>query len=548
MDFASNTGTILLLAFSLLSITSAADLLSTGRCTDLSLRSPSWHISDLNLGYSDSPDGLGFLLESNVMGYTTRCSDLGEKTTCELTTNLNRDDIKTSFYWWVKADNITKVHLEQTWNCSDVSPNRSITFKAAANVTITRDCGVSSSDLNVICQKLGAGAVFGSLLSPVRIDFSPPSKPPGRDTPGCLATSPKNSWTIGNFYFSASYVAMVTFGSIPSYSGYMGFNVTNMANKLTVSCSISDHELGYFLVNGTEGDKWIDCVSIPSDPSSERPEYKIVTRVRFNQVSRKLSVHQAWFCDSNKNQGGDTSAAVGVTMFEGIGTADVPLDCVRSGSPTELRMSTRCTAPEFTVTSSNTSRTDLPSNALSQPRLDSPSCTISSFYFAGWTLHNFQYRLDSAVYTNQPPDYKTSYWGFEVYVNQSTESINYSCSGWWVLKSTDNNSCYPWPWRARPADNYIKGISVTYRYDIETYRITLNTVWSCSDLDGLRPYVLFFPFFPYYFLLFSSSILPGLSLPSLEMSSVLYRSVIMNTHWTKKIVSHSMPRGPPSCP
>ena len=506
MESASSIKIILFLAFSLSNIIAqAADSFPTGRCTDLSLRSPSWHISDLKLGSSDFSRSLSFLLESVVTGYTTRCSNLGDETICE-TIGLDRDDISTLFYWWIEADNLVKVHLEQTWNCSDVTPHRSIAFKAAANITISRDCGVhvSSSDLNVIhvCQSSGAGSkagiVFGSLLSPVRIDFSsssPPSptEPPGRDTPGCLAASPQNSWVISDFYFSASYIGIVTFGSIPSYSGNLGFNLTNTANRHTVACSIVDYELGYFLVNGTEGDKWIGCVATPNDPSRERPEYKIVTRVRFNQLSEKLSVHQVWFCDSSKDQvEGDSSGVVGgVAMFEGVGTTDVPLHCTRSGSPREARMSMTCTAPEFTVTSSsnNTSRTDLPVNALSRPRLDLPSCTVSAFYLAGWTLHDFQYRLDSAVYTNQPADYKTSYWGFEIKVNQSTESINYSCSGWRVLKSTDDNACYPWPWRTRPEDGYINGINVTYRFDVETYRIMMNTVWVCSDLD-LRPYVL----------------------------------------------------------
>lgn len=179
-------------------------------------------------------------------------------------------------------------------------------------------------------------------------------------------------------------MGIITLGSIPSYYGYMGFNVTNAANKYTVACSITDFELGYFLVNFTEGDKWIDRRSIALDPSHEQPKYKIITGVRFNAMSRKISVHQVCFYDANQNEGGNSSSsAAAAVMFERTGTVNIPLDCVRSGLPREFQISITCTAPEFTTANSNTSRMDLLANALSQPKSDLPNYTASSFYFSG---------------------------------------------------------------------------------------------------------------------------------------------------------------------
>ncbi|KAM7211452.1 hypothetical protein V8F06_013156 [Rhypophila decipiens] len=497
----ANCGTMhLLVAFSLLGIARAADL-PAGRCTDLSLRSPSWQISDLKLGASDSRKTLSFLLQSNVTGYTARCSNQDGRSTCQSTTvRGSSDDVKTWFQSWIEPDNSTMLHLDQTWNCGDAGPNRNIKFNAVANVTISRTCSVTTTGPNVMCQKPGAASVFGSLLSPVKIDYSPPSQPLHKDTPGCLAASSNNSWTISNFYYRGAYTGIISFGSQPFHTGHMSFNLTNAATKHTVVCSTDDPELGYVVFDDTSiPPKWIDCAPTPPDPSRERPEYKMVTKVLFN--GKQLSVDQVWFCDGTATArtaaGGTTNQPTEVIMFHGIGTASFPVDCVTTGRPEQpvmgSQMSKTCNSTQFIVTSNNgTSRSDLPANTLSSSRLDKPSCTASSFYFPGWTMHDFNYRLDSAVYPSQPPDYETSYWGFEVYVNQSTESINYSCSGWRVLAPTDNNSCGPWPWRMKPEDEYVKGIDVTYRYDVRSYRLTVKTTWSCADLDAAHPYDISF--------------------------------------------------------
>jgi hypothetical protein len=160
---------------------------------------------------------------------------------------------------------------------ADLVSNRSLTFTAAGNGSVTVNCAAATN--KTTCTAVDSPfLVRGSLLTPVAITPVIIPGPTGHGAASCDAASP--SWTVSDIYYSDHEGDGINATAMQRFN----FLLYNNHNGYQASCMSGDYA-GEIQCAGNEFQA----------PSNGR--YLITTSAVFDPVSYAFSLNQTWFCD-----------------------------------------------------------------------------------------------------------------------------------------------------------------------------------------------------------------------------------------------------------
>ncbi|CAP65119.1 uncharacterized protein PODANS_5_7010 [Podospora anserina S mat+] len=416
------------------SLASAQAVISAQGCTSRSFTIPSWFVEDLTA----TEGGASFSLLNRATNQTAEYTCQGGNCSAE-------EEIEDLVASVQISGTRASVSVNQTWSCSDRTPETKFTAAGTASVPLT-DGKADSSPL----------LVKGSLLQPVALTPRYNEGPTGHDTPGCLAKSENPSWVLSHVIWADQDGDEIT--SVKEQR--LTFILTNLANGYEASCMSQGPVATNIFCAGTEFQ------------SFTIGRYSISTAVQFDPATYSVTVNQTWFCDDHN--------PAKPLQISATGTLPLPLLCTTEpipSSPTHLKKF--CTVPttDSTVSLTGTLGTIV---TLQPYSIEDPvpatqdSCTLSSIYSPKWqfsyfSTYNGSISFEIILQTNRGFRYPNP-----VYQGKSAGD------GWWECEmGYDGGAQVPegplWPYKCQ------------FRWDEGRKELSLRAEWECLELDAENP-------------------------------------------------------------
>ncbi|KAL2255979.1 hypothetical protein VTK26DRAFT_2398 [Humicola hyalothermophila] len=251
-------------------------------CTTNSFTYPSWLISDFESAVGENSTAASF----NALNRATntpvqyrclsstagwRCAPV-EETGSTVVLGFQTDESSASF------------SFNETWTCSDLTPDQPLTFTAVGNGSVALTCAADESGVTT-CQAASPPflLVKASLDAPVQITPAYVAGPQGHDAEGCSAESEAPSWSVT----AAQLNLQKSSGAVVGGNAFI--IVRNNVLGFSASCG------GSFQDPSGGGPQTLTCT--PQTSSRRAPKYQIETTLLLDPATFDLTVSQAWFCD-----------------------------------------------------------------------------------------------------------------------------------------------------------------------------------------------------------------------------------------------------------
>ncbi|KAH6847021.1 hypothetical protein B0I37DRAFT_430236 [Chaetomium sp. MPI-CAGE-AT-0009] len=431
----------------------ATPMWPSGQCTDKSLTIPSWIISD----YKSSSGATTFSVAN-------RASDTAGSVSCASSACTVSGSAKLSAS--LLSDSAGPlVTLEEGWNCSDLG--QALYFHATGRASIS-SLQCSGDD----CSSPISYLAYGSLSSPAPLTPAQPSPPKGYNASTCADVDRTGLWTVTHLSFQN-----YTQYQCDSYIGPYCQDLNAHEKGLYLSLSLRNHAIDW--------DVTCDLL-LPEDPTSPLAATPVSCAAGgFNGISVdvtwegvapdfQLQIDSVHYCLENPD------INVKPSVIVATGSISVPMTCSsRPGTSGQADdVVTICTdaSSSRTIDGKLSKKESEPAFSLVTATPASGGCTVNSLVNPtwrvgyGWFMTRNNMSLSEVAINLENPAFGLTFVGPRGLNNlpgANDPSTVYDCqwgnSGNWL------------PWNC------------TFALNWETYMLTLNQVWECSDKDSAHP-------------------------------------------------------------